>query len=73
VDVLSLLFRRLRNRAPGGEHLDEAGDRGESRVVVRPEGSTSARARGSGDDDLAGRYDVPLLPPRIDVRAPIRL
>jgi hypothetical protein len=45
VHVLPLRLRRLRIRARGGEHLDEPGDRGERRVVVRPEGSTGARAR----------------------------
>ena len=45
VYVLPLRLRCLRNRAPGGEHLDETGDRGEPRVVARPNSVTSARVR----------------------------
>jgi hypothetical protein len=38
----------------GGAHLEGTGDRGESRVVARPEGPISA-PRDRGDDDLVGR------------------
>jgi hypothetical protein len=51
VDVLPLLFRRVPNRLPDGEHLEETGARGEPRVVVRreiDEGDERAlRTRGS--------------------------
>jgi hypothetical protein len=52
-------------RAPSDEtaHLDEPGDRGERRVVVRP--STSARVAAAMTISLA-QYDVP-PPPRIGV------
>ena len=43
--VVPLRFRCLCYRVPGGDQLKETGNRSEPRAVVRPEGSTSARAR----------------------------
>ena len=36
-DVVPLRFPCLRHRAAGGEHVDQRGDRGEPRIVVRRE------------------------------------
>ena len=61
-----LRLPRLRTRAPGGEHLDEPGERGEPRIGVRPEGNRRPRAAAAMTISPL-QYGVPLLPPRIGV------
>ena len=67
VDVLPLRFRLLRNRAPGGEELNETGDRGQPRVVVRPEiDDGAAWARRTRDLGATGvLLDPPPLAPAL--------
>ena len=45
VDAAPFSSRAFANRAPCGKHLDETGNRGEPRALVRPEGATGVRAR----------------------------